>query len=77
MTPEEVRAKVRPEQLIRLSCSSRAAQGQGYVGELFDDHFEFFVVTNTYEHFSNISAPPELVRHVVHFADVIDIQCDS
>ena len=57
---------------LRLICRDDPGTTQiGYVGTVREDSFEFGVVTNDYEHFSNISAPPDLQNRDVKFADVL------
>lgn len=47
---------------------------QGYAGESFDEDFEFHVVKNEYEHFSNISADPITQVYIIRYEDVVEIK---
>lgn len=73
MTADEARAKIRSGKLVTVTCTRESPQGQGYVGDVFDDRFELHVVTNAQAHFSNLSAPPETVSHIVYFKDIINV----
>lgn len=55
---------LKPDNLVRVNGV------QGYVVAVYEDGFDFGRVTNAYEHFSNISAPPELDIQRIRFADV-------
>jgi hypothetical protein len=61
--------------LIRLTTSGSEAfvDHQGYVGEVTDHDFEFLVVTNAYEHFSNISADPQFRIYRIPKSDIVNI----
>ena len=73
---DEMRKLLRPWELVKLTCKGPDEfRGQtGYAAESFADAFEFKVVVNAYEHFSNISAPPETRTHLIRFADVITLE---
>jgi hypothetical protein len=60
---------------VTLTCSgpSPFENEIGYIGQVFEDSFEFLQVTNKYEHFSNISAEPKLRANVIEFAHVIQL----
>lgn len=74
MTSEEILAKLKRNDYIRLSTSRHTPGGDGYVGDIFEDRFEFLVVTNKYEHFSNISAPAETIPYIIPFKDIEAIE---
>lgn len=75
-SPEEIKAILKPWELIRLTCKGpvKFEAETGYAGESFTDTFEFKEITNQYEHFSNISDPPETKVHSIRYSDVIDLQ---
>ena len=58
---------------VRVTWSNKGTtvEMSGYIGDVHEDTFELGVVMNSYEHFSNHSAAPELQQHVIHFADVV------
>jgi hypothetical protein len=58
---------IKPGECIRVNGT------QGYVVAVHEDDFEFGRVTNAYEHFSNISAPPDLDVRRIRFEDVDDV----
>lgn len=74
MTPEEARSKLKTNDYIRLSTARHTPGGNGYVGEVFENSFEFLVVTNPSEHFGNLSAPARTVTHVIPFEAIEAIE---
>lgn len=69
----EIKEILAPGQLIILTCKKpvRFNEETGYAGKNDEDSFEFLEVINKYEHFSNISDPPETKAHLIRYADVI------
>lgn len=72
---EEIKKILAPWQLITLTCKGLVPfkEETGYAGASFVDTFEFKEVTNKYEHFSNVSDPPETRVHIIKFVDVINL----
>jgi hypothetical protein len=66
---------VRPGSCIWLTCKGDppGTERAGYVGAVSDLTFEFGEVMNSYEHFSNLSADPELRHEHIRFADVVTV----
>lgn len=66
---------IKPGSCVRLTCEGDppGTERVGYVGAVSDLTFEFGVVMNSYEHFSNISAEPELRYEPLRFADVVKV----
>jgi hypothetical protein len=56
-----------------VRVASRYGTQEGEVGEVSEDSFELLVVSNPYEHFSNISAPAEYKKHTILKKDVEEI----
>jgi hypothetical protein len=73
---ENFKSKLTKHKFIRLTSkgANSFSDQNGYVGNVHDNHFEFNLVINAYEHFSNISAPPEFETHLVQFSDIIEIK---
>jgi len=74
-TKEEIKSIIESKGLVRLTTKGEGGfKGkQGYAGNSFADFFEFLVVLNDYEHFSNISDPPITETHQVRYKNVIEI----
>jgi hypothetical protein len=72
---EEIRAILKPWQLVKLTSKGpvQFKGKKGYAGESYADSFEFKEVTNEYEHFSNVSDPPETTVHIIRYEDVISL----
>lgn len=75
-SPEEFKTILKPWALIELTCNGPVVFNKkvGYSGERFAESFEFWQVTNEYEHFSNISDPPETKTHLILYSDVISLK---
>ncbi len=56
--------------IVLRSGGEKPVSGEGYVGEVFEDRFEFRQLLNAFRHFSNYGDPPEFEEHVVYFKDV-------
>lgn len=63
---------LKPDAYVTVTCND-GSTSKGYVVALHRDDFEFGIVTNAFEHFSNISAPAELSIRRIRFADVADV----
>jgi hypothetical protein len=74
-SPTNFANELRTGKCIRLFCTEPPFDGDiGYVGAVNVDVFEFDEVTNGYAHFSNVSDPPILKRHVIKVSDVTFIR---
>src|SRR5688572_24704106 len=75
-TKQEIISILESKGLVFLTTKGeRGFKGkQGYAGNSFADFFEFLVVLNDYEHFSNISDPPITQKHQIRYEDVIEIR---
>lgn len=63
--------KIRKDAYIVLQVGGeKPFRGEGYVGEVFEDRFEFRHLLNAFRHFSNYGDPPEFEEHIVYFKDV-------
>lgn len=73
---EEIKSILVPGLLVTLTCKGpfQFTRETGYAGESFADTFEFSEVTNKYEHFSNISDPPETKVHIIRYKDVLNLE---
>jgi hypothetical protein len=66
---------IKPGNCVRITCKGDppGTERVGYVGAVSELTFDFGVVLNSYEHFSNLSAEPELRHEPVRFADVVSV----
>ncbi|HEX2730304.1 MAG TPA: hypothetical protein VHM70_01815 [Polyangiaceae bacterium] len=74
MSPSDFRQKVRPGDYVEVLCSGPGRGYKGYVGDVFEDRFELLIVTNAFEHFSNLSAEAKTLTRLFYFKDVDDVQ---
>jgi hypothetical protein len=71
---ELLRKVLLPDVHVEMKCRGPRSflNESGYVGEVFDDAFEFKRVTNANEYYRNENVgPPETERHRVRFEDII------
>lgn len=71
---ELLRKALLPEAHVEMHCRGPMSflNESGYVGQVFDDAFEFKRVTNSNEYYRNESGgPPKTETHIVRFEDII------
>jgi hypothetical protein len=76
LTISEIQSILKPWELVILTTKGTPAfnNKQGYAGKSFEENFEFHVVQNEYEHFSNISADPITKVLMIRYEDVVEIR---
>lgn len=72
--PEVLRRVLLPDAHVEMHCRGPVSflNESGYVGQVFEDAFEFKRVTNANAYYRNESVgPPETESHRVKFEDII------